>query len=658
MSALLSRFGLRMQIAWIGIIAVASLLFVGGIYALGQASIGRYQAEADVAQELLQANGRLNEQLLEARRAEKDFLLRREERYADRHAKFVEEARRELGRLSPLLVRLPELAALQGKVAAIGDGFGAYVGHFAKTVELERKLGLTENNGLQGTLRGSVHAIETKLKEADELRLTALMLTMRRHEKDFILRGTPRYVAELDKSAKELLKALDTSSLTGSAFEEIKRLLAAYQRDFATFAAVKVELAATAKALSEAYAAIDPIVGEVAKAVEARSRAAEVAIKGERAATARMMWGAIGASIGLLAILAFLIGRALAAPILRLNGIMGRLAAEDLAVTVPDQVRRDEVGAMARSVQVFKDGLIAKREADAAMAQENAAKMRRAQAVDALTRRFEASVSSLTQSLSSAATEMEATAQSMSRIAQDTSGQTVNVAGAAEQTSANVQTVAAATEELSISVREIAGQMGQTSATAARAVAKAQSTDATMQELSVGAQKIGDVVALINSIAAQTNLLALNATIEAARAGEAGKGFAVVASEVKALAGQTTKATEEISGQIVAIQQTTLGAVEAVREIGAIIAEMSSTAASVAAAVEEQGAATGEIARNVQEAARGTEAVTGAIREVRQGAGETGAAAAQVLGAAKELAGHSVNLNQEVVSFLAEVKAA
>ncbi|NIX76942.1 methyl-accepting chemotaxis protein [Microvirga terricola] len=337
---------------------------------------------------------------------------------------------------------------------------------------------------------------------------------------------------------------------------------------------------------------------------------------------------------------------------------MRALAEGDLMADVPHRGEKNEIGTIADAVQVFKAALIAKKEADEAAALEADAKMRRAQKLDELTKRFEANVSVLTQELTGAATDMEATAKSMAAIADQTTRQSATVASAAEQTSANVQTVAAATEEMSISIREIATQINQSSQIADRAVQGAQRTNVTVQTLASTAEKIGDVIALINNIAGQTNLLALNATIEAARAGEAGRGFAVVASEVKELASQTAKATEEIGSQIAGVQQATEEVVAAIQDIAKTITEMSQISVTIAAAMEQQGVATQEISRNVQEAARGTDHVTGNITDVRQGAGETGSVAAKVLDAAQGLARHSEDLGREVQDFLYGVKAA
>ena len=386
----------------------------------------------------------------------------------------------------------------------------------------------------------------------------------------------------------------------------------------------------------------------------AKAQASEVA---GSAVQTLIITAAIGLTIAV-GLLGFIVMVGVTRPLAAMTTAMGGLASGDLAVDVHGTERKDEVGTLARSLQVFKENAITARRLAAEQEIENEAKMRRAERLDQITKSFEHNVSALTQGLAGASTEMEATAKSMAGIAEQTTQQTVIVAGAAEETSANVQTVAAASEEMSASVQEIVQQVSQSSQIASRAVENAQRTDATVRRLATTAERISAFVSVISNIAGQTNLLALNATIEAARAGEAGRGFAVVASEVKELAGQTAKATNEIGERITEIQAATQEAVTDIEAISQIIGEMSSYAASIAAAMEEQGAATQEITRNVQEAAKGTEQVTINISDVRQGAGQTGAAASQVLSAAQELSRHSENLSQEVGAFLANVKAA
>jgi methyl-accepting chemotaxis protein len=368
----------------------------------------------------------------------------------------------------------------------------------------------------------------------------------------------------------------------------------------------------------------------------------------------------IGAVIVLVTGLAgFLFARSVSGPITRMNGTMLHLAGGDLTTEVPYQARRDEIGDMASAVQTFKDNALEVKRLESQQAELEARAAEEARlAREKLASEFEAAVGGIVNSVSSAATEMLASAQTLSASAEENSASSATVSAAAEEASTNVQAVSGAAEELSSSISEINRQVSDSQEISEAAVRNVAATNQRVSALTTAADKIGEVIALITDIAEQTNLLALNATIEAARAGEAGKGFAVVAAEVKELASQTAKATEEIGKQIKGIQGATEETVSSIGSIGETIDRIRQVSTAISASVEQQGAATHEIARNIEQVSSGMHEVTTTITSVSTTAAETGAASSQLVSAANELSQQSEVLRSEVDRFLAGVRAA
>ncbi|MDA9444840.1 chemotaxis protein [Bradyrhizobium sp. CCBAU 51745] len=463
--------------------------------------------------------------------------------------------------------------------------------------------------------------------------------------------------------AQQRIAALQDGTLpeqVKSALAPVRTSLSSYQAAFeATSAAILVAEETYRNNIAPLIAgSIDKL--KVADAeLTADSQKTRTIAAGVIASTTWIQAAAGGLAVVFSVIVAFLIARSIVGPLTSMTRAMGRLAGGDLAVEIPSRGKTDEIGDMAKAIQVFKDSMI-----DTVRLRHEQAESEARQAEDRkkdmvlLADQFEQAIGEIVDTVSSASSELEASAGTLTTTATRAQDLSTEVASASQEASANVQAVASATEELSSSVSEIARQVQDSARIAGEAVEQASKTNARVSELSKAAARIGDVVELISTIAGQTNLLALNATIEAARAGEAGRGFAVVASEVKALAEQTAKATGEIAQQVSGIQTATEESVGSIREISGTIERLSEISSVVAAAVEEQGAATQEISRNVQQAAHGTRRVSTNIGDVQRGAAETGSASSQVLSAARSLSTDSNRLKTEVAKFIASVNAA
>ncbi len=621
----------------------------------------------------LQTNqmGRVQANLLSARLAAKDFILNNTDKSAEQVST----------RVAATIKLVDEAAEMFDRPEAIKqmkEAHGAmeiYQSSFEKVTEFatQRNELVDQLNALGPIAERALTGIMTSAYDDGDPKASFLAGTALRHLLLARLYANRFLVDNAEASAQRTMSEIDgLNSVSSEMIAELQnpnRLkLANTVNDTArsytaAFTDVKEVIFARNVVITKTLDVVGPQVADHMESMKLDNKALQDEL-GPRATEAMetavsntLLISVISTLIGV--VLTFFIGRAISGPIVGMTGAMGSLAKGDLKAEIPASGRADEIGEMSAAVQVFKDNAIAVQRMQKEQEETviRTAQEKRKQMGD-LADSFEGTAGAIIESVAAAATQLQSTASSMTNTARLTDTQVGNVSDAAEKASQNVQTVAAATEELTSSVQEISRQMTEVTSNVSSAVKEAGTSREHIRSLQETSEKIGSVIDIITDIAEQTNLLALNATIEAARAGEAGKGFAVVASEAKNLAGQTAKATEEVSAHINAIQSATNASASAIEVVGEAISSIEGATNTVTATVEQQASATQQIAENTTQAATGAQDVTRGIQGVAEGASETGQASGDVLNASGELSEQAETLRARVNDFMQEVRTA
>lgn len=643
------RFGILVGLAVIGAVTF------GLVHAAAERAIDSMLVAQDGYRRLNDLAGDVRAKATALRNHEESFLRERDPAFA---RSFLDDARFVSDSLSSMRA-LPEAAPVVSAIAALADGFTEASATFDKVAGHSQTLGLSESTGLRGQLRDSVKAVEDELKMWPNAgTLLPTMLQMRQAEKNFMLYGGETYLGVHRKYANQFDFELDASPLPNSTRDDLRALMATYVTDMQAFAGAALALEGEVKALRTQFQALQPTLQQVfAYAREGMGRAIE-----EQEAMRRRT-SAVTAMVGLVAVLSFcgaalVLARSITQPVRSIEKAMNELARGNHGIVVPGIRRKDEIGDMAKAVEVFKDNAIAmvrmQREQEAIRAEAHAGNRKR---LLAIADHFEQTVKSVADVVGHSSVAIRESAERMVRRDHSGESRSLGVAEAADQSRAAVAAVAEAAGELAASVDDISRHVAATSEVMREAVAELDRADNRVRGLTDVAGRIDTVVNLIGDIAARTNMLSLNATIEATRAGEAGKGFAVVAGEVKTLAQQTAESTNEIARQVAAIQSATAETVSAIGDVGNAVRRMDEIAAQVSRAVARQAEVTAKIGRCVEEVTEDTRNVTDGVVAVTQSAAHYCGAAMRVMWAADDLTRPAATLKSEVEGFLATIRA-
>lgn len=656
----MKTIGLRMRLALVAATGLLGLIVVGMI---GWVTIHSFNNTAGAALKAQKTSEKLL--LLDKRIADGGALL---ERFLLSPGEEAEVRTQEL--LSQGARDLADLKTGDHEIDAaemedIGKVLGDLSSSVAATIRLQRELGYDENAGLQGALRNAVHGIEEKIEDigagavqAGEINaLRVKMLQMRRHEKDFILRGDEKYIGRLDKRVDEFLALLKGNGFDDEAKEEIRSFLLKYQDQFKAWAEKKQALSSTVTVFHKSQEAVREVLAK------SESRVADIVSASageldEAYARSSLLIAFAAVFVALAsAALAFFIARSIATPLCHIAAGMTEITEGNLAAEIPVLVSGDELQSLAEAAADYRKSAAAQAELQETNRANHEKTLADRDRLENAIAAFRDRITRISATLTRQTDSMRESSRALISISGTASKETESAKKAAESSSQSLEGVAVTTQQLAASVQDIAGQAGKASSAISKAAEVSRSAAKDVTNLSNAAERIGAVVSLISDIAAQTDLLALNATIEAARAGEAGKGFTVVATEVKELATQTSKATEEISGQIQAIQTSTALAVKAIKAIHETIDDVDQLSAGISASVREQEAATQEIADRIGGAASGAGQITDNVDTVERALSENNREAGNVDDVANSLARLAGELDETLNGFLSLVNA-
>ncbi len=654
MSQILDKLTIKRQIMMITILSLIAIITLGAI-SLFAASSASKSADLSVKNAVLSAKlHTLAESALIMRRYEKDYLLWHTEKYIKRFYEQVDKTIAQTNDISKTVSK-EEVEQLN----TILENIEKHKQDFIEIVEIQNTMGIEADSGIIGDLRKAAHDIESAFKSSSSAGEKMIsLLNLRKHEKDFMLRGSDKYLDKFKKEVAVLNKSISSSSLTSSQKQTTTSLLAEYQTKFNTWVSLNASLKKDISILSKIYAVYGPIIDELAGKYSASSQQANINRLDQNNVSNITLITSIVAIFAILLIASFVVASNITSKIKNISDTMDVMSGGNTDVDIQYSDLKNEIGVMASALKVFRDTAIARIKDQLVKESHDKEELKRAETINQLIGSFKANSMKEIQSVLNASGDLESASQELNQSTMDMENESTQVKTNVDNTNMNVSGAASATEEMAASISEISHQAATSNELANGAKQKTLETVTVINTLATSAQHIEKVVKLIEEIAEQTNLLALNATIEAARAGDAGKGFAVVASEVKSLASQTAKATEEIALQITTIQSDSNKASVAIVEVENMISNLSDSSMGVAAAVEEQGAAINEISSNVVNASNLSEESANSMQNMGGSISNTKGVSDNVSTLADKLKIQIKGLEGSVLEFLDDVKSA